>query len=501
MNIEVQTENAYSRKVRVQVSADEVRTELDKAYNKVGQKARLPGFRPGRAPRQVLEARFGPGVREDVVNALINTAYTRALKSHNLAPVSRPSVQDVGDFKSGAPFAFTIAVEVRPEVEAQSYTGLKVEWPAWEVTEAEVDAEIARRQSGMARLSTVEGRGVGAGDTVQVELTVRDGDAVVIEEPGTLITAGGDPNYGGIEALLDGQAIDQVREGEVAFAAGARAPGVGGRTLQVTAKVLSIMARVVPSLTDALAEEMGFAGGVGAMRTSVAGQLSKGREEYARNVARANLLQSLIDANPFEVPDGMVEQNLQLLMEEFRLQQAMRGADPKSLNFNRELTADLRRRAGFAAKGAVLLESVSRLEKIEATDADVEAKLEELARGRGQTIEAVRGYFAKDDGIAELKDRILEEKTLDWLLSHAEVTHASPAAEAGAAAEAAPVDAPAAEAPKKKASKKKAAADEAPVEAAPAEAASEEAAPAEAAAEEAPKKKRASKKKSEADEG
>jgi hypothetical protein len=179
----------------------------------------------------------------------------------------------------------------------------------------------------------------------------------------------------------------------------------------------------------------------------------------------------------------------------------MRGADPKSLNFNRELTADLRRRAGFAAKGAVLLESVSRLEKIEATDADVEAKLEELARGRGQTIEAVRGYFAKDDGIAELKDRILEEKTLDWLLSHAEVTHASPAAEAGAAAEAAPVDAPAAEAPKKKASKKKAAADEAPVEAAPAEAASEEAAPAEAAAEEAPKKKRASKKKSEADEG
>jgi trigger factor len=495
MNIEVQTENAYSRKVRVEVSADEVRTELDKAFNKVGQKARLPGFRPGRAPRQVLEARFGPGVREDVVNALINTAYTRALKSHNLAPVSRPSVQDVGDFKSGAPFAFTIAVEVRPEVEAQAYTGLKVEWPAWEVTEAEVDGEIARRQAGMARLSSVEGRGVGAGDTVHVELTVRDGDAVVIEEPGTLITAGGDPNYAGIEALLDGQAVEEVREGEVSFAAGARAPGVGGRALQVRAKVLSIMARVVPPLTDALAEEMGFAGGVGAMRTAVAAQQSKGREEYARNVARANLLQALIDANPFEVPAGMVEQNLQLLMEEFRLQQAMRGADPKSLNFGPELTADLRRRAGFAAKGAVLLESVSRLEKIEATDADVEAKLEELASSRGQTIEAVRGYFAKDDGVAELKDRILEEKTLDWLLSHAEVSHASVG---GAAVEAPAVEEAPAEAPKKKASKKKAAAEEAPVEAA-VEAAPAEAA--EAAAEEAPKKKRASKKKAEGDEG
>jgi trigger factor len=506
MHIEVNSENSYARKVVVKVPASRVTAELDRHYTRISQSARIPGFRPGRAPRPVLEQRFGPRVVEDVTNTLIQSAWTAALRDHKLQPVSQPRVVAATDLAANVEFTFTIALDVRPTVDAGDYTGLAVSWPAWEVTDDQVASAVESRRRNMMRLAEVKDRAVQAGDVVQIALTASEDGAVVHEAPGTLVRTEGDAWLAGLEGFVLGLSVDEEKSGEVTFSAKARTPALAGKTLQVTVKVLAIQAYVVPELNDALASEMGHAT-VAELQEATRAQLVKGREEMARNQARANLLQALINANPFDVPASMVEQNLELLKEELKLQQAYAGRDPRNLTFTEAQIADLRMRAAFAAKGALLLDSVATKESIAVTDEDVEAKIVELASMRGQNIEAVRAHFAKAEELSDLKDRILEEKTLDWLLAKATVTQEAPAQTEGEpavaeesgkkkstkkkaeAAPAAEADAPAAEeSAKKKPAKKKA---EAAVEAAPAAEATEE----------APAKKRSTKKKADAAEG
>jgi trigger factor len=189
----------------------------------------------------------------------------------------------------------------------------------------------------------------------------------------------------------------------------------------------------VPELTDELATELGYEGGVAGMRTAIESKLREGRDEMARNQARANLLEAIIEKNPFEVPAGMIEQSLKMLMNELRLQQAIRsGRDPRTIGFNDAQVADLRMRSRFAAKAALILEWVAKKEGIAVTDDDVEAMYRKLATERQQTVEAVKGQIQKDEAQNELRERILEEKTLDWLLERANLV-TTPAASAESA--------------------------------------------------------------------
>lgn len=481
MNIEVLSENAYARKVTVTVPASTVRAALERAYLTVGRKARLPGFREGKVPRNVLEARFGAGIADDVAGELIQESWTRAMTDHGLDPVGRPSVIDQGQVAASKDFSFTISVDVKPDVVATTYTGLSVFWPKSDLTDAEVTAELERRRKSQTRLTAITDRAVVEGDVVQVELTVKDGDAVVLTEPGTLIRTRNESWFAGIESFLLGLSVGEEKSGDVAFTDAARHEALKGKTLAVTAKVLGIQAMQAPELNDELAKELGH-DSVAALTTDVRSTLDKGRADQARNQARANLLEALIAANPFEVPVSMIEQNLNMLVEELKLQQAYAGVDPRTVRFTQAQMADLRTRAAFAAKGGLLLESVWKTEKLEATDADIEAKLVEIAAERNQTVDAIRGWLEKDGGLEDLRQRLLEEQTLDWLLGKAVVSHDAPAAAAVPA-----VEAPAEAAPAKKTKAKKAAA----VEEAPA-------VEAEAAPEAPAPKKRATKKKADA---
>lgn len=464
MQIEVVAENAYARKVNVTVPATRVGEALDRAYQTMVQRARLPGFRQGKVPRKVLEARFGQGIAHDVAGDLIQEGWSQAMVAHAILPVSRPTVTDQGELQTGSDFRFTIQVEVKPEVAVTAYTGLDVVWPELAVAEAQVEAELERRRRAEARLAEVTDRAVALGDTVQVEITAKDGDEVVLSEPGTLVRTRGETWLKGLGEALIGLALGEGEVKEVTFAADAGDESVAGRTLQVAIKVLSIQAMQAPALDDALAAELGY-DDVAGFRAAVHAELATGLEENARNQARANLLDALIAANPVDVPGGMVDQNLEMLKEELKLQRAYRGVDPSTVRFSDAELADLRSRAAFAARGALLLEAVCAAETLEVSDADLDARIEELAAERGQTAEAVRGWFQRDGALEDLRHRLLEEKALDWLLERANVTRQAPEAAVAAPAAAA---APAAEKPKAKAKAKKAAPEPEPaVEAAP----------------------------------
>jgi len=424
------------KKLQFSIPAEKVREELDRAYRQLGHRVRLPGFRPGKAPRKVLEMRFGQQVVSDVAATLIQQGYSDAIEQHKLEPVGRPEV-DQGDLRPTEPFEFSITVDVKPEIELTTYTGLEVPFPQVQVSDDEVEANVRARLEGQARLVEVTARPVEKGDMVLLSLEAKDGDAVVSQEPGTMIRTEGDPYYPGVEEMVVGLAVGDEKTAPVAFPESARIEAVAGRTLDVTVKVISVQATEIPELTDEVAKELGYEGGAEGLRLAIRAEVAQAREESARNQARANALQVLIDHNAFDVPRGMIDDQLKALMEELKLQAAYRGQDPRSVSFSDAQIADLRVRAEFAVKGGLILEYVSKKEGLEVSDADLEAKYQELADERGQSVEAIKGYFVRDGVEDELRSRLLEEKTLDFLLERSKLVEpkAKPAkAEAAPAA-------------------------------------------------------------------
>lgn len=452
MQIEVVELGSFSRKLQFKVPADRIAQELDKAYRRIGPQAQLRGFRKGKAPRKVLEARFGPQVMSDVTQSLIQEGYSTAIRDKGIEPVSQPQLDPYEDLQKGADFDFAITVEVRPEVALATTTGVDVVYPAVDVSDDEVDIWVRGRLEGQARLVEVTDRAAKLGDMVLVELEAKDGDEVVATEPGTMIRTEADPYYPGVDSMVIGLEVGSEKTEEITFAEDVRTDAVAGKTLSVSIKVIGIQANEVPELTDAIAEELNYEGGAAGMRAAIRLEIETQKTEMARNQARANLLQALIGANPFDVPSGMVDQQLQMLVQELGRQRQARGLDPRSLNLGQAEIADLRARAEFAVKGGLILEYVCKHENLEISDDEVDARLQDMADESGQPIEAIKGFFAKDEAIDELKDRLLEEKALDWLLERANLVDSLPEAPA---AEAKPA--------KKKASKAKAApAEEAP---------------------------------------
>ncbi|MBW2253639.1 MAG: trigger factor [Deltaproteobacteria bacterium] len=424
------------KKLQFSIPAEKVREEFDRAYRQLSGRVRLPGFRPGKAPRKVLEMRFGEQIVSDVASTLIQQGYTDAIEQHKLEPVGRPEI-DQGDLRPSQDFEFSITVDIKPEVELSAYGGLEVPYPRVEVGDDEVEERVHTRLEGEARLVEVTARPAEKGDMVLVQLLAKDGDEVVAEEMGTMIRTDGDPYYPGVDELVVGLEVDAEKTAQVAFPDTARTEGVAGKSLEVMVKVISIQATEIPELTDELAAELGYEGGTEGLRLALRAEIAQAREEAARNQARANVLQVLIEHNAFDVPQGMVEEQLKALMEELKLQAAYRGQDPRSVSFTEEQVADLRVRAEFAVKGGLILEYVASKEGLEVIDADLEAKYQDLADDRGQSVEAIKGYFVRDGVEDELRSRLLEEKTLDFLLEKSKLVEPKeePAAEAAPASE------------------------------------------------------------------
>ena len=425
MNVVVETVGSFQKKINISIPQKDVDVEFGKVFRRLGRTVHLKGFRKGKVPQKVIESRFAEHASDEVAQSLLQSSYTDALKSNDIEPVSRPVVENLALVR-GKDFDFTILVEVRPEVTIDNYKGIECVFPATEVSDEEVQEALDNRLQGQTKLVSVEDRPVQAGDLVLTSLTATiDGEEeAAVTEAGTMISVDGDYYYPGVEKLLMGLAVGKKKTAKVSFPEGCPTTALAGKKAKVSVKVEGIQVNETPTLSDALAEEMGFEGGASGMTLAVRGELEQARSSMARNQARANLLSALIDSNEFEVPGGMVDSQLDMLVQELKMQQAQRGVDPKQVSFSEEQMADLRTRAMFATKGGLILECVQKAESIEVTEADIDAKMNEMAEQYSQPVEVIRGYFAKDEMIDDLKARLLEEVTLEWLLDHAKVVSA-----------------------------------------------------------------------------
>ncbi len=480
--LEIEEVTTCRRKLHFTVSPDEVQKELNTAYSELGAKVRLPGFRRGKAPRWLLEKRFSKNVQADVADKLVQRGFKDADIPHVI--VGRPTLEDLGDVTQKEGLQFTVSVDIRPEIKVENYASIEVEYDAPKVDDKEIESAIQEKLRSKGRIEdAADDAIVGENDFVLIGLKILEGEESIVDEAGTMINLSKEQFYPGIESHLIGLKKGDTKTATVTIGETSVFEHLRGKEGEATIEVQSIQSYTIPELDDELAKEFGFEGGVEEFKVSIADGLIQQRENASKDQARVNILQKLVDSNDFEVPNAMIEEQLKALMEELSMRRVYGGEDPRKIKFSDEEINDLRGRAHFAAKAACVLAAISRQESLKVEDADLEEKIASIAAMRGQTVESVRAYIQSENASDVLSDRILEEKTLNWLFENANLVAPQPTETAKKAA------------PKKKAAAKKAAPKKsADKKAAPKKAAAKKAAPKKATAKKAAPKKAAAKK-------
>ena len=348
--MKIEEVSSIGRKLHFTVASGEVKVELERAYRDLKRTVRMNGFRPGKVPRKHLEARYGAQVKHEVFGKLIEATYREAARE--LPVAGRPAVVDQGDVRGDLDLTFSIEVDFRPEIEVSGHKGVAVDMPVAKVTKADIDRAIGQRLAGQARIEEVtDNRAVQSGDLVVTQLTLSQGGDELVSEPGTMIHTVAERYYPGVETMLVGMSAGEEKSEEVTIGQHAENEAIAGQTVLAQVKIITIQAHVVPELDDEVAKALDFDDAKD-MTAKIKAQLAEFAENTGKNQARVNALEKLVELNTFDVPEGMVDEQLNALVDELRMRQAYMGQDPKNLKFTDAEMADLRQRAEFAARAS-----------------------------------------------------------------------------------------------------------------------------------------------------
>jgi trigger factor len=424
MKIQVEKLSPVEKKVTVEVEPAEVAREIDRAYASLGRRVKLRGFRPGKAPRNVLERNFKDQVEADVVERLVQRTFDEAVREQKLDAVAAPRVQVAEQgVAADRPFSYTARVEVKPVVEPKDYRGLSVEKKVAEVTDATVDAELERLRQSFAEMIPVEGRTVAElGDWAVIDY---DGkvDGATFEggsSKGAVVQVKDGSFLAGEMAILQGKNVGDTFVTEQAFPAGFRDPALAGKTGTFTITLTSLRTQKIPELDDAFAKEVGIEGveTLPALRERMKADIERREKRRAEDEQRDLLVKGALAKNDFEVPPALVERTIDAMVESTAQRLARQGVDLRQLDLDlARIRADLREQAILTVKAALLLEAIAVAEKIEVTEQDVQGELQRRADEMGVPASAL-GQLRKE-GRQALVQRIREDKVVALLAANA----------------------------------------------------------------------------------
>ena len=418
MKVQVEELSPVERKLSIEVPPEQVQAELGRAYAQLGRQVRLPGFRPGKVPRRILEAKFKGEVEDDVARRLVERAYLSAISEHHVDAVGAPQLTPVR-LDQEKPFAFEARVEVRPKVEARDYRGLPLKRVQATVTDAEVDERLEAMRQRVARLEPVEGRtATETGDFAIVDYVgTIDGQPFVGSkaEDVTVEVAPGDLLHGNVPQLA-GLVIGQSRELDHAFAADDPEPSRAGKTAHFAFTLKGLKRQLIPALDDDFAKEVGGGETLAELKAKVRSDLEAAARTRSAQDERDQLVKGLVERNPFDLPRAMVERGLDAMLDGALRMMARQGVDPSRLNLDfASLREEMRPKAEAEVRGALLLAAVAEKEALSVNPDEVEARIAQYATESGAPLHQVRKAFKEPDQRRALEQRLREEKTVEFL--------------------------------------------------------------------------------------
>ena len=406
-------EDAASKALRVTVPVERVREAEDKAVRQYARRARLPGFRQGKAPDAVVRRRFSNEIRQWVLEEVIREGWEEAKNAESLHPIADPSVRNL-KFEEGQPVEFELVVEVRPELKLDRLGGFSLTRSVPPVTDAMVTEQLGRLREQRAAWLPVEGEKPAPGQLVRVEVAPIEDGQVKEAQPYSVVLGDGQAIPAleeKIMTLLPGETVDT----EVRFPDDHPDPERRGKPRSVRVTLHEVKRQELAPLDDAFAKEVGEFETLDALQAALRTDLETAARREADAGVREQLVTQLIEANAVEAPPSLVERMLHGLLHAYEVPHEKQEA----------FYGEFRPVAAAQVRRELLLSAVAEREGLKATEADLDARVARIAEQRKSTAAQVYASLEQAKRLPELERSITEEKVFDFLLKQSTVTEAT----------------------------------------------------------------------------
>jgi len=422
MKTEFQDVSETQKKITIEIPSDIVDAEIDRVAKGYSKQARLPGFRPGKVPSNIIKQRFREEIHHEVMHGLIPRAIEEALQERGIEPVSTPDIKDVS-LREGEPLKFTADVETVPPFDPGDLSTITLRQQSSTITEDAVDKTLERLRERAAKFETVEGRPVSDGDTPSVDLDRTDPDGKVDHHEGVAIELGAAGNPPGFDENLLGMNAGEEKTFVIHFPEDYSVKEMANTDVTYKVTVKEIRRKVLPLLDDEFAKDVGDFESLAALRDRVRADMQADAEQHAKQHVRGDLLKQLAQRVRFELPPSLVDKEVDRRLEEFARRLMDQGVDPRKAGIDWGQFREAQREPGRdAVASALVLDEIARRENLTVSAEDVDKEIAQFASASGRTPAALRAQLEKEGGVARLTSGLRREKAVDFAMSRAKLT-------------------------------------------------------------------------------
>jgi trigger factor len=414
------TETTCKREIELEIPAENVQKATEKVARDIARVARIPGFRPGKAPVTLVRRRFAEDIEGEVVQSLVPEYLEKALDEKKLVPVTRPEVDKV-EFKEGEPLKFRAVFEVLPEFELQDYKNLTVQVDAIEVGDAQVDKAIEELRERGATFVPIEGRAAQDGDYALIKLIgTPEGGGEPVQGDNILCHIGAEETLESFTENLRGAMPGETKKFQARYPDDYPDPKLAGKVYDYSVDVQDLKEKKLPELNDEFAKDAaGEQAGISTLaelRTKIRENLDAAKEQQQTAQGHEKILQQLVKMHDFPVPEALIEHQMDIRLERAVRSLSAQGVDPRAVNIDWvSLRRKQRDHAVDDVKAELLLDRIATAEKIEITDEDVEKEIATLAEHSGESATALRARLTKQGALDTMKSKLRSDRTIEWL--------------------------------------------------------------------------------------
>ena len=421
MKAELVDVNETRKNLTIEIPRDVVDAEIERVARDYSRKAKIPGFRPGKAPARVIKQRFRDQILHDVAHELVPSAIDEAMRERGLEPVDTPDVRDV-NVEEGSALTFTASFDTVPAFEPGDLSTISVRRPGVAIDDQAVSDALNRLRDRAARFEPVEGRGVIDADTLTVDLERQDPDGKVDRHADVAITLGAKANPPGFDEQLLGLEIGGRKSFTIQYPADYAITELQNTSVAYTVTVKAIKRRVVPELDDEFAKDLGSFDNLDGLRSRVREDLEHEARHAAEREVRGELMKQLAARVPFEVPAALVEREIDRRIEDFARRLLDQNIDPRQAGIDWNAFRESQQApARDAVASAIALDEIARREQLQISEDEVEHEIARYGERTGRAAAAVRATLEKEGGLSRVYAGLRREKSIDFVMARATI--------------------------------------------------------------------------------
>jgi trigger factor len=423
-------EATCKREIDLEIPAENVRKATEKVARDIARVARVPGFRPGKAPVTLVRRRFAGDIEGEVVQSLVPEYLGKALDEKKLVPVTRPEVDKV-EFKDGEPLRVHAVFEVLPEFELRDYKNLPIQVDDVEIGDAQVDKALEEMRDRAATYIPVESRAAQDGDHVLAKLAgTPAGGGDPVQADNIMVHLGAEETLGSFTENLRGASAGEHRNFEARYPDNYPDEKLAGKTYTFSVDVQAIKEKKLPELNDEFAKDAAATLGpesagvstLDELRKRIRQNLDAAKEQRQKSQAEEKILDQLVKQHDFPVPEALIESQMDMRLERAARSLAVQGIDPRAVNVDWvALRRGQRERSVNDVKAELILDRIASAENIDATDEEVDKEIAEAAARSGESAMALRARLTKQGALDRMKSKLRSDKTIEWLYRTARI--------------------------------------------------------------------------------